>query len=219
MKNSYLALPLALLMAGCAENLPELQIFNSFQPETDCTVDTDKFAVFSGSLDLASGTRYVLGFELRSTVTNTPINVGADDIPVTGTGDDNAIYLTEVELKYYDAENDSELGDFSDTYPAYFVVPTAADDDGNILIFDLIGPEGLAGLNALVTGPDPRLIHVRLKVKGKTTSGGGVDSNEIAYPITLFNSGATCTAPQVFSRNGPCGNVGGQNGRASCVAP
>ncbi|MBZ4422710.1 hypothetical protein [Myxococcus sp. RHSTA-1-4] len=211
-KNSYLLLALA--MAGCVDNTPGLQLFNAWVPDAECVVDTGGPSIYSGSLDLSTSSRFLMGFSVQSSLVNTPIEV--NDRPVSGsTGDDNAIYISEIEVEYDEDREGLSLA--SESYPAYFVVQSGSD--GTTLVVDLAGPGAIQVLQDSLGVGESVLVNARLKVVGETTNGGSVESNEVNYPIEFYKSGFSCPTGTVIARTGPCGTPGGQNGQATCVDP
>ncbi|AEI69144.1 hypothetical protein [Corallococcus macrosporus] len=207
MKNFYLAVPLALMMSGCVDNPPALQVFNAYIPDESCAVNQSGAASGGGNLDLSTSQRYLAGFAVRSGFTLSEVEVNGS--PVSGEGDATAVYVTHIELTY---ENQGEGPSLeSEVYPTHFAVPSSATSN-SLLVIDLLGA---SATQALVTQVGPGSVasyNIRIRLIGKTVTGSEVESNEIAYPVTVYNSGFSCPAGYMLEFNGPCGGPGGQDG-------
>lgn len=217
MKNFYLAVPLALVMTGCVDNPPDIQLFNAFIPNEACAVNQSGLASPGGSLDLATSGRYLAAFQVRNSLSSQEVVVG--DAPVTGGGDESSIYVSNVELNYETQGTGPTLR--SDVYPYYFNLPANATQSSNAVL-DLLGANASADLAAFYGGGGtaPVSVVVRLKLIGKTINGKSTESNEATYPVTFYNSGFTCPVGTWLEATGPCGLTGGQDGfPPECTEP
>ncbi|WP_426754240.1 hypothetical protein [Myxococcus sp. Y35] len=215
MKNFYLAVPLALAMSGCVDNPPAIQIFNAYIPDDTCVVNLSGAASGGGSLDLSTSNRYLAGFAVRSGLSTTEIVV--NDGPLTGTGDDTAVYVTHVELTYETEGDGPDLE--SELYPTHFALPSNAAGNSTMVI-DLLGGNALETLSSQLAVGSSATFNVRVKLIGKTVTGSKAESNEIAYPITFYASGFTCPPETFLLQTGPCGGTGGQDSfRPECSEP
>lgn len=210
MKKIYLAVPLALAMTGCVDSPPDIQLFNAFIPDAACAVNQSGLASPGGSLDLTTSGRYLAAFQLRNSLSAQEVVVG--DAPVTGGGDESAIYVTNVELTY---ERQGTVGPTlrSDVYPYYFNLPANSMQNSSAVL-DLLGANASADLAAFYDGGGtaPVEVVVRVRLIGKTINGKSTESNEVTYPITFYRSGFTCPAGTQLQATGPCGLPGGQSG-------
>ncbi|NVJ01191.1 hypothetical protein HV824_24175 [Myxococcus sp. AM009] len=207
MKNFYLAVPLALVMSGCVDNPPAIQIFNAYIPDESCAVNQAGAASGGGSLDLATANRYLAGLSVRSGFTLAEVEVGEN--PVTGEGDATAVYVTHIELAYEAQGGGPTLE--SEAYPTHFAIPSSSTSN-SMLIIDLLGGNARETLLTQVGSGSSASFNVRVRLTGKTATGAKAESNEIAYPVTVYNSGFTCPEGTILEFNGPCGGPGGQDG-------
>ncbi|WP_141593733.1 hypothetical protein [Myxococcus sp. AB056] len=215
MKNFYLAMPLALALTGCVDSPPDIQIFNAFIPDVTCAVNQSGVASAGGSLDISTSRRYLAAFSIRSTLQPTDITVS--EAPVTGGGDAVGIYVTHVELAYDTQGTGPSLT--SEVYPSHFSLPSDATANSTLVI-DLLGASALETLTNQVAVGSGVTVNVGVKLIGKTVSGAKAESNEIAYPISFYNSGFTCPTGTFLLNNGPCGGTGGQdNFPPACSEP
>ncbi|MFP2960134.1 hypothetical protein ACLEPN_20480 [Myxococcus sp. 1LA] len=207
MKNFYLAVPLALMMSACVDNPPTIQIFNAFIPDDACAVNASSAASGGGSLDLATSNRYLAGLSVRNGYSLSEVEV--NDSPITGEGDATSVYITNIELTYETIGSGPTLEGAS--YTTHFSLPSSATTN-SILVIDLLGGEALGVLLAQVGPGSSASFNVRIRLTGKTVTGSAAESNEVVYPVTVYNSGFTCEPGFILERNGPCGGTGGQDG-------
>lgn len=209
MKNFYLAVPLALVMTGCVDSPPDIQLFNAFIPDATCAINASGLASPGGSLDLATSDRYLAAFQVRNSLSAQEVVVG--NAPVTGGGDESSIYVNNVELTYDTQGTGPTLR--SDVYPYYFNLPANAAQSSSVVL-DLLGANARADLAAYYGGGGtaPVEVVVRLKLIGKTVNGKSTESNEATYPVIFYSSGFTCPVGTWLEATGPCGLTGGQNG-------
>ncbi|NVJ06983.1 hypothetical protein HUW63_17240 [Myxococcus sp. AM001] len=207
MKNFYLAVPLALVMSGCVDNPPAIQIFNAYIPDDSCVVNQAGAASGGGSLDLATANRYLAGLSLRNGIALTEVEV--NDSPVTGEGDATAVYVTHIELTYETQGGGPTLE--SEVYSTHFAIPSNATSNSTLVI-DLLGGNARETLLTQVGPGSSVSFNVRIRLVGETVTGAKAESNEIAYPVTVYHSGFSCPPGTRLEFNGPCGGPGGQDG-------
>ncbi|ATB49909.1 hypothetical protein [Corallococcus macrosporus] len=207
MKNFYLAVPLALAMSACVDNPPTLQVFNAYIPDESCAVNLSGAASGGGNLDLSTSQRYLAGLAVRSGFTLSEVEV--NDSPITGEGDATAVYVTHIELVYETQGEGPSLE--SEVYPTHFAIPSSATSN-SLLIIDLLGASATRTLLTQIGPGSTASYTVRIRLIGKTVTGSDVESNEIAYPVTVYNSNFSCQDGYMLEFNGPCGGPGGQDG-------
>lgn len=211
MKPIYLAALLAFGTVSCVDNIPKLQLLSATPPDDDCTVPDDR-ALLSGSLNLDLSSNYTLGFVVTSNLTATPIVVGEGQV---ADPDSNAIYLTEIDLSY---RTEPELNIPSATLPVYAAF--RANEDSTLLMSVLTRDAQIA-LNSGTTGGAVVDVLVTMRIRGHTTTGGSVETNELSYAITVVNDIFTCPDPtEVPAPSTVLCDQRGQNGVVPlCEAP
>ncbi|GHG64464.1 hypothetical protein [Comamonas sp. JC664] len=215
MKNMYFAVALGLALTGCVDNVPNIQVANAFVPTAQCTVNSTGPASPGGALDLSISSRYLVGIAVRNTLTSREVVV--NDGPLTGTGDQSAINITDVELNYEVVGTGPSLT--SDVYQSHIVLPGNATTNSSIIV-DLLGGNGREGLLSYLGTGDSLTVLVRMRLLGKLVGGGKTESNEITYPIQFYRSGFTCPAGTFLEPTGPCGGPPGQDNYApTCTDP
>ncbi len=215
MKNMYFAVALGLGLTGCVENVPDIQVYNAYVPTVQCTLNLTGPASPGGSLDLSTSSRYLVGLAVRNTLSSQPIVV--NDSPITGGGDQSAVYVTDVELNYEVVGTGPSLT--SDVYQSHFSLPGNASANSS-MILDLLGGNAREALLNYLGSGDSVTVLVRLKLIGKLVDGKRTESNEITYPIQFYRSGFACGAGTFLELTGPCGGPPGQDNYApTCTDP
>ncbi len=165
-----------------------------------CSLADDKY-VSAGALDLSGGNSYLLGLRLETNNTPQQISVGGEVFSGGGLSD---ITLNEVILTY--ESQPSVPLPREERIPIYTVFRPGTAEGSYMLVFTL-GPEAIARLQGV--GPEGVTVLSTIKARGRMSSGQPVETNEITFPVFVFESGAgpgACTPPQrVVSR---CGYIG-----------
>ena len=101
--------------------------------------------------------------------------------------------------------------------PKYFVL--RAGSEGSFISVNLLPEAARAALAGV--GPVGTEITANFTVHGTLRSGRTITSNEVSFPIFVFESAfAGCAAGTEPVFNGVCGGFGGQDGTApTCAAP
>ncbi len=215
MKQLFLVAALAMGATGCANDLRPIQIREAQPLNSEC--QPEEKALYAGSLDIAALNNgatpatfgHIMSFTVASQLEVNPVTVGGATVADEAR---NNFILEEIE---YNFESQPATTIPPERVPAYTVIPVGSQDSRiNIL---LTPPNALQAMKALVdaTGKPATLI-TRFRLKGKLASGTATESDEVSFPITIFNSGTTCTAPETLSFTGPCGGATGVNGSISC---
>ncbi len=211
MKPIHLAVLLAFGAGACVDTPSAVQIFQATPPDASCSVSTSSAGLLRGSLDLSLSQGYLMGFVVRSSLTDTPVVVG--DSPLSGE-DTDAVYLDEMEVSYDTNRSGVNLDDA--TVPIYNAIQ--GGEEGTLLL-NLITSDALEDLDTATESGEVEVL-VTLRLHGKTATGSEVETNEISYPIVVYKSGFACPSPQVPEEaTEPC-DPRGQNGNVpACVAP
>jgi hypothetical protein len=206
MKHSVISALLALGMSACVESTPALQIGSASAQGADCSITTgDGTGLLRGTVNLSFPVNgYPLVLAVTSNLQGTSIDVG--EVPVSGDPDLNTIYLTELVLSYSSPTDGLSFTDSSSTVPIYGTV----SDEGSLLI-NLFTAETFTDVENFVGVGKPAEVHVTVQLKGKRASGDEIDSNEIVFPVTVYDdpAEASCPAGQQFEApEGACDQRG-----------
>ncbi|WP_177233512.1 hypothetical protein [Stigmatella erecta] len=137
----------------------------------DCSQRTD-LAPITGSLQAGSD-RFVTSFTIASSLPAKPSN----------SGERNDFYGEEIIFSYR-AENQKPAISFDDeSLPISFFIQVGAAD--SVLVLDLIASGAKAKVPNLAEGST---LYVTVKLKGKTSGGTTVESNEATFPIRIVGS-------------------------------
>lgn len=183
MKNSVLAALTALGMSACVESTPALQIGGAAAQGADCSLDASEgTGLLRGTLDL--GLRrggFPLVLAVTSNVENNPIEVG--DRPVGGDEDFNTLYITNLVLSYSTTTDGLTFTESQANVPIYGTLT----DEGNLLL-NLFTADVVSDLIGFVPGSGAAEVLVTVQLKGARVSGDEVESNEIVFPVTVYQS-------------------------------
>ncbi len=218
MKQLFLVAALAMGATGCANDLRPIQIREAQPLNNECQPE-DK-ALYAGSLDIAALNNgvtsatfgHVMSFTVASQLEQSPVTVGGSTVADEAR---NNFILEEIEYTF-ESQPATTLSPVR--LPAYTVIPVGSQDSRiNIL---LTPPAVLDAMKALVdaTGKPATLI-TRFRLKGKLASGTATESDEVSFPITIYDSKKECVAPAVIEYTGPCGLASGVNGPVTCTTP
>ncbi|MCY1020718.1 hypothetical protein [Pyxidicoccus sp. MSG2] len=184
MKHSVISALLALGMSACVESTPSLQIGSASAQAEDCTISTTTTGpgLLRGTVNL--GFEGVGGYPLVLAVTSNlqsiPIQVGEQ--PVGSDVDLNTIYITELALSYSSPTEGLRFTESSSSVPIYGTL----SDKGSLLI-NLFTAETFLDLVGFVVPGKSAEVLVTVQLKGERASGDELDSNEIVFPITVYN--------------------------------
>ncbi|MFP2907657.1 hypothetical protein ACLESD_21930 [Pyxidicoccus sp. 3LFB2] len=183
-------LALGLGTTACTESTPSLQLLSASPVGEDCTLGSQEDAqLVSGSLNVAfrpqRGSGYPLVLSLTTNVQTVPIDV--EEQPITNDADLNTVYLTGVELSYK-ASGDVELSEPEGDADSFFV-PIHGTVSGNYrLQTNLLTNQIEQEVRDLVAAPGTAVdLLVTVRIIGKRVSGEEQESNEIVFPLTVFN--------------------------------
>jgi hypothetical protein len=218
MKHSVISALLALGMSACVESTPALQIGSASAQAPDCSISAaDGPGLLRGSVNLAFPVGgYPLVLAVTSNLQSVPLEVG--EVPVSGDEDLNTIYITQLVLSYSSPTAGLSFTDSSSSVPIY----GALSDDGNLLL-NLFTAETFTDLVTFVGPGKSAEVLVTVQLKGKRASGDEVDSNEIVFPVTVYNTPistlqtAVCGPGRQFAASDdPCDQSGLNNVVPAC---
>jgi hypothetical protein len=212
MKPSVTSALLALGLTACVDGTPALQIGGAAAQGTDCSISASTGpGLLRGTLDLTfrAGSGYPLVLAVTSNLSSTAVEVGGT--PVSGDEPDT-IYITRVALKYSTSTPGLTLREKSASVPIYGTL----DDTGNLLL-NLLTPTVIEDLNGFVPGNAPAEVLIKVQLRGERVTGDEVESNEITFPLSVYESGFTCPTGQVFAKNtDACPQIGLNNVFPEC---
>lgn len=197
MKRLLLIAALAAGAVSCVEGNRAVQILEARQISGTCERTV---ALINGSLNYDLSNVYLASFTLFS-----PIEQSSDD--------PNRLDFFGKELVLnYESRNPS-VSFTEELIPVHLVV--GAGEEGSSVLLDLIGDKARTKLEGSVPPfPDFMTLLVSLKIRGELSSGNGVETNEVTFPIQITRAGSPCAAGKVLTPKdqGACSNPG-QNGQ------
>jgi hypothetical protein len=202
MKNLVLVASLSAAAAGCTESLSPLQVGAARPLDNTCSADTGSQR-YAGSLDIALNAPYVIAFDVSSDLSTDDVTVGGDTV-VSGTRND--FVVKEISFTY----TSEPAGTFvPERIPAHAVIRAGDDEVMNI---SLIGPKAYATVANLLGAHESVTLMATFRLRGRLAGGQDAETNEVSYPITVYNSGfVACPAGTVLQNTGPCENRPGQD--------
>jgi hypothetical protein len=157
--------------SACVNGNEAIMILGATPVGPDCSPATD-LAPIAGALQAGSD-RFITSFAIASSL---PAKVGTS-------GERNDFYGEELIFSYR-AENQKPAISFDDeSLPISFFIGVGAAD--SVLVLDLIASGAKAKVPNMVEGST---LYVTVKMKGKTSSGTSVESNEATLPIRIVGS-------------------------------
>lgn len=217
LKKYLLALPLvAATLTGCVASDSPILVLNAAAlptgPDADCSSLDQQLVRSSGRLDLSAGVGYFAFFFIESNLQAVQTDVDGE---VVAGAEQNDFVADRIDITYANPVGGPVPGALSQ--PIHFVL-RANSEAGTISVNLLPEPAraALAGVGFAGTQ-----IEARFRVHGTIRSGRTISSNEVTYPITVFESSfAGCAAGTVPLATGVCGSFGGQDGTVpTCGAP
>ena len=205
MKPSIIPALLAFGLTACVESTPTLQIGSAAAQGEDCSIDAEGGpGLLRGALDLTfranSGYPLVLG--VRSNLTSLPLEVG--EVPLSGDEDLNTIYINRLVLRYSTNTPGLTFKETSASVPIYGTLSEQGD-----LLLNLLTPKVITDLNDFVPTNGSAEVLIELQLRGQRASGDEVESNEITFPLTVFESGFGCpTGQQAVVSEDECPQTG-----------
>ena len=191
LKWSVLALAVATLFSGCAEQDPDLWIFAALAPDDECEFSVPSGNNFdariAGVLDVSFGGSYVLGLGADNTLVPSE-SVGFTSTGGTGglSGNDweaNRVNIQEVSLRF-DAPDPVD-GAFRTTQ---IPVSMGIDPGGTVaMVVEIIPASVTQALQGLILTGQTVSLMVELEMTGEKLSEASVGSNTFQFPITLCN--------------------------------
>lgn len=206
----------ALVVVGCVPNDSPIRLLGArpLLPSEDGTCEAADYQLLAGSLDVSAIDRYLIQFDMQSDLQQISTTVGGETIAGPGRND---FFANEIVFSY---EASPSFGFEQEAIPIHFVIPAGAGSDKSYVILNLIAPKAAQQLTTWApTGagipPDqPYNLTVTLQARGNLQSGQPITTNEVSYPIRVFNSGFPGCPGGAQARTGPCGLPGGQDGSA-----
>lgn len=206
---------LALAPLGCVANQGDASVrfLNALglKANTDtggCTADT-AVGISSGTFDVSGGQNYLMALAVETNTNQQSITISGENFSGKGLSD---ITLNELVYSYESSNTSLSLpAEEEDRVPIYAVYRPGTDPQGSYLTLWAFGPKGLAAVNALPQSfTETTTVIVTIKARGKLSGGQTVESNEIPFPVTVYNTGfvpstGACPAGATTKVMGACG--------------
>jgi hypothetical protein len=172
MKRLWLIAALTMGASACVNGNEGIMILGASPVGPDCTVLPEEQRPLTGSL-VAGTDKFFTSFTVASALAQQQ----------SESGERRDIYGEEIVFSYR-AENQKPSISFDDeSLPVSYFIPGGAAS--NVVVVDVIGSAAKAKVPNLVEGST---LYVTVKIKGKTSSGGSVESNEATYPIQIVGT-------------------------------
>jgi hypothetical protein len=162
--------------------------------------------LINGSLNYDASNSYLASFTLFS-----PIQQNSDD--------PNRLDFFGKELILNYESRNPPVSFTEEIIPVHLVV--GAGEEGSSVLLDLLGDKARSKLEGSVPPfPDFMTLLVSLRIRGELSSGNGVETNEVTFPIQITRAGPPCEAGKIVVEKDPgaCSNPG-QNGQAYTCDP
>jgi hypothetical protein len=206
----------ALVAVGCVPNDSPIRLLGArpLLPSDTGECKAAEIQLLSGSLDVSATNAYVIQFDVQSDLQQISTTVGGETVAGPGRND---FFANEIVYSYASTPS---FAFEQEAKPVHFVVPAGAGSDKSFVILNLIAPKAAQQLTTWVpTGagipPDqPYNLNVTIQARGNLQSGQAITTNQVTYPIRVFNTGFAGCPGGAQARTGPCGSVGGQDGSA-----
>lgn len=214
MRIQVLAITLLTVLAPTACTVPNdssIRLLNAHALTTGVassgTCAAQTIGIYRGSLDLAGNTRYILQFEVESTLQSIVTTVPPDTVANQSR---NEFVAKRMVLNYSSIPSLPFQPEQVDMY--WVVQPNTST--GNFLQVSLLAPQARQLLLSSIQAGQSVELLVTMQVFGELASGEKVSTNKVSYPITVYRSGFTAcrSSTDVRAPTGPCGDVGGQDG-------
>ncbi len=208
MKRLLIVASVASMVVGCSSPESGVRLLNAHLFDATCEIDTD-VSISRGSLDISASTAYNVAFDIESDLTQTETSVGGQ---VLQPANQNNFFVQEVVYKY---SSEPTQAFPEERVNAHFVV-SAGSTEGSFMTVNLIQSQASELLLASVPAGGQMRILVTFHLEGEFASGKSAKTNEVSYPILIYNSGFTgCPGSTVAPTGAPCGNTG-QDSPAGC---
>ncbi|WP_225410981.1 hypothetical protein [Stigmatella hybrida] len=182
MKRLLLMAALTMGASACVDGNEPIMILGTTPVGPDCAPLSGPVPL-SGRLVVGTDT-FITSFNIASSL---PAKTGAS-------GERNDFYGEELILSYR-TENQKPAINFEDeSLPISFFIPVGGAS--NVLVLDVIGNAAKVKIKGVPRQENPpkdeipgmkegSTLFVTVKLKGKTSAGGSVESNEATYPIQI----------------------------------
>ncbi|HZH04474.1 MAG TPA: hypothetical protein VEY30_11880 [Myxococcaceae bacterium] len=210
MKRILAVVAIAWGVTGCSSPESSVRILNGYALQSGEAAggacERQEIAQYRGSLDISANSSYLLAFGTESDFQSVNTTVGTDTI---ADGSRNNFIGDQIVFSYM---SEPSLPFEEERTNIHFVIEPGANGDDSFVILDLLGPKAAELLRNNVSVGNSAELQISFYVKGKTAAGGDVETNTVAYPITIRNTGFAGCPGGDFVLNGPCGGFGGQDG-------
>jgi hypothetical protein len=212
MKRLMFYAALALVLTGCSVDETGVRLLNAHGYDATCEIDAE-LVQSRGSLDISATTTYNLAFDVESDLTQDETTVGGT---VLQPQNQNNFFVKEGVYSY---TSNPDLSFNEERANAHYVASAGATEGGYITL-NLIQPQAREQLlSSLAVGEELQLL-VTVHLEGELGSGKKVKTNEVTFPIQVYNSGFSgCPGSTVAPTGAPCGNVGQDSGAGCCSNP
>jgi hypothetical protein len=195
MKRLWFIAFLAATSSACVEGNNPVQLLSAIPFDPGSCSQADQ-AILRGRLNYAVGNSYITTFSIFSPVASS--DVGAV-----------AFYCEEVVYSYETQKPSISIPE--ESLAIFCAVPPATDPGGSFFGVDLIGNEARKKLEAAVpAAPDAMTLLTTIKIKGHSSAGKSLETNEVTFPIELSRgTGCTTGVPDFADAEAfPCGYPG-----------
>ena len=209
MKAKLLPVLLLVSMGSCVPNETPVRILDSYPLEGAGTPGKCTLAdirQYNGSLDISVRSRYLIAFKLASEIEDSSAFGGTGEF--VGNDHRNDFEANTMVMSY---TSTPRMTFPTENLPIHIVVHQSEDDTD--MLVDLIGPQAFTVLADNLAVGDSADVVVSFHLRGALLSGQAMSTNTVTFPIRVYNGGTTtCGGGDRPALNGPCGEIGGQDG-------
>jgi hypothetical protein len=213
-----IVLALVIFLAACAPSDTSVRLLGASPLDPTCKVQSGGVTITNGTLNLALTNRYYAQFGTESDLQVIVTQVGSDTLQGPGRND----FIGDRFVFSYTSTPTSPFPD--ETEPVYVIIPAGAggssSSQDNFLQTNLISTKaGEALYSKVVAGGTPMDLVVNFQVQGHLFSGESINTNQVSFPITVYNlpPPAQCPAGTTLTAvPGPCGNTGQDGDGFTC---
>lgn len=211
----------ALIASACVGNGGDapVKILGTFAANPECTVNTavqqggasfDLAGVRQLGANAASFADVLVTVQLRSEFSTQTTSAGGQTL---SNASRNGAYIDQVELSY---TSTPAISFETETSPMAGFIEAGGTLNA---VTDLLGTKAAQKLlDTVSAGAEVHEVITTLRFRGYTagSSGATFTTNDIEFPIRVFDTGVTCPAGP--ASDGPCGSISGQGGAVTCNA-
>ncbi|MBI3180846.1 MAG: hypothetical protein HYZ28_01745 [Myxococcales bacterium] len=209
----------ALMLGSCVPNESPIRIMaaHGLKPSalSSSTCEAEQANQYRGSMDISGTGAYRVEFDIVNELQPLSTSVGQEQLA----GPDRNTFYAQRLIRSYTTSPSIGL----EREELAIHIPFQPSESAHHTRIDLISAKAESRLASVVNTTNFVEVIARVQLAGVLAHGQPFTSNEIGYPILVYSSGFQGCSPETAprARNGPCGNVGGQDDTSPrcCMIP